>query len=66
VSTFEVVSLMIGAGLVQGLLTWGAMRVEVRYLRRDTDRAHWRLDNLPCGGQARRVTDFNEGGKCNG
>jgi len=44
-------------GLVSGAMTWGAMRVEVRYLRRDVDRAHLRLDNLPCGGLTRRASD---------
>lgn len=62
----EAIGLVISAGAVQGLITWGATRVEIRYLRRDTDRAHWRLDNLPCGGLARRVADFKEGGSCNG
>lgn len=46
------------SGLVTGAVTWGAMRVEVRYLRRDVDRAHLRLDNLPCGGgYGRRLSD---------
>ena len=62
----EAIGAAIFAGIVQGLITWGAVRVEIRYLRRDTDRALWRLDNLPCGGQARRATDFHEGGNCNG
>ena len=52
---------VIAAGLVQGLVTWGALRVEIRYLRRDVDRAHWRLDGLPCGGQNRRSTDCERG-----
>ncbi len=47
----------LGSGLVTGLVTWGGMRVEIRYLRRDVDRAHWRLDQLPCGGPYRRSTD---------
>lgn len=38
-------------GVITGAVTWGAMRVEVRYLRRDVDRAHWRLDSLPCSNQ---------------
>lgn len=54
------------AGALQGLITWGAVRVEIRYLRRDIDRAHWRLDQLPCGGTLRRATDYNSEGKCNG
>lgn len=51
----------LGSGLVTGLVTWGGMRVEIRYLRRDVDRAHWRLDQLPCGGQYRRSTDCQGG-----
>lgn len=51
----------LGSGLVTGLVTWGGMRVEIRYLRRDVDRAHWRLDQLPCGGLNRRSTDCERG-----
>jgi hypothetical protein len=54
----------LGSGLVTGLVTWGGMRVEIRYLRRDVDRAHWRLDQLPCGGHYRRETDLQGG--CHG
>lgn len=53
----EAIGAAIFAGIVQGLITWGAVRVEIRYLRRDTDRAHWRLDNLPCGTTGRRRED---------
>ena len=38
--------LMMLAGIVQGLVTWGALRVELRYLRRDVDRAHERLNGM--------------------
>lgn len=31
-------------GAVQGLVIWGGLRVELRYLRRDIDAAHRRLD----------------------
>ena len=55
-------AIAIGAGLVTGLVTWGGLRVEIRYLRRDVDRAHWRLDQLPCSG--RRSTDQQTGGNC--
>jgi hypothetical protein len=33
-------------GLACGLVTWGGLRVELRYLRRDIDRAHNRLDRI--------------------
>jgi hypothetical protein len=29
-----------------GLVTWGAIRVELRWLRRDVDHAHRRLDRV--------------------
>lgn len=49
------------SGLVTGAVTWGAMRVEIRYLRRDVDRAHLRLDSLNCQAN-RRTTD--QKGEC--
>lgn len=58
------VLIAIGAGLVTGLVTWGGLRVEIRYLRRDVDRAHWRLDQLPCSN--RLSTDSQPGGNCHG
>lgn len=33
-------------GLVSSLLTWGGLRVELRWLRRDVDLAHQRIDRL--------------------
>lgn len=33
-------------GVVSGLVAWGGVRVELRYLRRDVDKAHKRLDRL--------------------
>lgn len=30
--------------LVNGLVTWGVVKTELRYLRRDVDHAHRRLD----------------------
>ena len=57
IELLQAVGAVVLAGIVQGVVTWAAMRVEVRYLRRDVDRALWRLDNLPCGGLNRRSTD---------
>lgn len=42
---------MVLAGAVQGLVTWGALRVELAYMRRDIDHAHKRLDGINAGGQ---------------
>lgn len=33
-------------GAVQGLITWGALRVEMLYLRRDVNDAHARLNAI--------------------
>lgn len=50
-----------------GLVTWGAIRVELRWLRRDVDHAHTRLDrieNALLGRRPGRYTDLpreNEG-----
>ncbi|WP_293762578.1 hypothetical protein [uncultured Aquitalea sp.] len=33
-------------GAVSGLVTWGGLRVELRYLRRDVDKAHTRIDRM--------------------
>ena len=38
--------LAIAGGVVQGLITWGALRVELRYLRRDTDANTARLNAM--------------------
>lgn len=56
-SLFVALVVAAATGAVSGLVTWVAMRIEVRYLRRDVDRAHLRLDNLPCGGMNRRASD---------
>lgn len=37
-------------------MTWGLVRAELRYLRRDVDHAHRRIDELPCAIR-RRATD---------
>ena len=39
-----VISLL--GGLACGLVTWGGVRVELRYLRRDVDWAHTRIDGV--------------------
>lgn len=55
-------SLLVAAvtGLVSGVATWGAMKVELRWLRRDVDLAHARIDKLPCqvGRHGRRAYDY--------
>lgn len=42
-------------GLACGLVTWGGLRVELRYLRRDIDRAHNRLDRIEERGAGLRL-----------
>lgn len=34
------------SGAVCGLIAWGGVRVELRWLRRDVDLAHSRIDQL--------------------
>lgn len=48
--------IVIVTALVNGAVVWGALRVELRWLRRDVDRAqstadaaHRRLDRVPVG-----------------
>lgn len=38
--------------LITAAAVWGAMRVELRWLRRDVDMAHKRIDRLRCAGSA--------------
>jgi len=40
---FELMGQSIVTGLVTGGAAWAAIRVEIKYLRRDVDRAHSRL-----------------------
>lgn len=40
---------IIGTALVNGLITWGVIRTEMKYLRRDVDHAHHRIDELAAG-----------------
>lgn len=42
----ETLAAAVLAGVVSGLVAWGGLRVELRYLRRDIDAAHRRLDNI--------------------
>ena len=39
----EIFGQSIVTGLVTGVAAWAAIRVEIKYLRRDVDRAHERL-----------------------
>lgn len=34
------------SGAVAGLVAWGGVRIELRWLRRDVDRAHTRINHL--------------------
>lgn len=45
------------SGSATGLITWGAMRVEMRWLRRDVDRHQMIFDSLPCLNGGRRAYD---------
>lgn len=40
---------IIGTALVNGLITWGVIRTEMKYLRRDVDHAQHRIDELAAG-----------------
>lgn len=42
----EAALLAVLSGAVSGLLAWGGVRVELRYLRRDVDQAHGRIDRV--------------------
>ncbi len=58
---FESVLPAILAGMASGLITWGAIRTELKWLRRDTDLAHERIDDLEgqfhgAGTKERRTT----------
>lgn len=37
-------------GIAAGLVAWGAVRVELRYMRRDINAAHMRLDKIKAPG----------------
>ncbi len=36
----------IASGAASGLIFYGAIRVELRWLRRDVDDAHWRINEI--------------------
>ena len=38
--------LALASAIATGLVTWGAIRVELRWLRRDVDHAHKRIDRV--------------------
>ena len=41
----DAVWLVIISGIVNGAVTWGVVRTEMKYLRRDVDHAHKRIDD---------------------
>lgn len=40
----DVVLIAIGSALLNAAVVWGVVRTELKYLRRDVDHAHERLD----------------------
>lgn len=40
------VGLIVLTAVVNGAVTWGVVRTELKYMRRDVDRAHTRLDRI--------------------
>jgi 2-phospho-L-lactate transferase/gluconeogenesis factor (CofD/UPF0052 family) len=42
----ETLLVAVVSGACTGLVTWGGMRIEMRWLRRDVDQAHARIDRL--------------------
>jgi hypothetical protein len=49
--------LILCTAAVNGLVTWGVVKTELRYLRRDVDHAHRRADELE-----RRLRDVERTG----
>lgn len=41
----SVISGLVG-GIITGIAAWSAIKVEMRYMRRDIDHAHARIDNI--------------------
>ena len=42
----ETLALVLATALVNGLVTWGVVKTELRWLRRDVDLAHLRIDRI--------------------
>lgn len=42
----QAIAIALVTGAASGLVSWGAMRVELKFLRRDVDWAHRRIDRL--------------------
>lgn len=42
----ETLAIVLATALVNGLVTWGVVKTELRYLRRDIDHAHQRADRI--------------------
>ena len=42
----ETLLIALGSAIVTGLVTWGGIRVELRWLRRDVDRLDKRVDRV--------------------
>ena len=41
----ETLLLVVGTAALNGAVTWGVIRTEMKYLRRDVNHAHKRLDD---------------------
>lgn len=52
--------LALATAAATGLVTWGAMRVELRWLRRDVDHAHKRLDRIEGALIGRRAAELGD------
>lgn len=49
-SLTQALVIAIASGVVTGAITWGGILVHLKYLRRDVDRAHRRLDAMGAPG----------------
>jgi len=55
----------LASAVVTGLVTWGGIRVELRWLRRDVNHAHERIDRMEgalIGRGARSITKTKPAG----